>query len=706
MAGTEIVYKSYFYDDNGNYCTVHIKKAGYTGAETEVTPGGEPVIIKWVGETDDFTEHIKASECYIEFISDTSLQYLSLFIEPVKTFEVIIYRGIDPIWNGWVNPEFYSEPFIHAPYPTSIHCTDGLAELKNIPFPIPGYTSSDFKQTAMSYISTCLKQIGGDSTKDIYNAVNVITNTPTDGIVSARVMEYLYFDYRAMQDETGAMWSCWDVLNEILSAFNARLYQSGYQWWIERIGQKYTTFRVEVYSLGGMYKSTIAARDEQVALTAAGTGDVIRFENTPATLEVSPAYKSFDIEQDYSHKTNFLPSTSYTLFRLDDWSSDTALRFWNTTGTMNYEKDFDYNVLRIKDKFDNTSNYIYPDTINFHSEGISNINNLMVAWRNGIISLVISYECQRRYYGFQYGEEARADIYCYMSFSGNVYRLTNDNGATYSYTGQTIPLTDRELAGTFTVHNLNSVGRFVPTSDPSTPYLTCNLADTAEWVNTIVEFRQPPDEEAGNSQTYLTLDMRLFRLITNSTEAFLDSDGLLYRNMRVYWKTNTEDDYKRTITTNIDAKNIIAPDSYEVKFGNTPAPFISPAGKVLDGYGVINRHVMFDSAGKPVNDFGVVGDATVTSDLIDTVIVNDLTAMYRRPLCRLRGTILDETITSGSTAGLKFSSVLKDYDSRWYMPLSLAYYMRGVRWVGAWLEFYNEAGTGEFSDDFSNDFFI
>ena len=706
MAGTEIVYKGYFKDDNGNDCAVYIKKDSYAGAETEVTMGAEPVVIKWVGDTDDKTEHIKASECYLEFVTETSMQFLSLFLEPVKTYRVEIYRGVDPIWNGFVNPEYYSEPFIHTPYITTIHCTDGLADLKNTPFPIPGYTSSDFKQTVISYISTCLEQIGGDSTLDIYNAVNVICNTPTDGIVSARIMEYLYIDYRSIQDETGAFWSCYDVLNEIMAAFNARLYQSGYQWWIERIDQKHDTFRVEVYDLSGMYKSTIAARDEQVALTSITPAKVIRFVNTPAQLEINPAYKSFDIEQDYQHRTNFINSTSYTTFRPDDWASDTSLRFWTVNGTVNYEKDFEYNVLRIKDRFTDVGNFLYNDAINFQNEGVSNINNLMVGWRNGIIALVISFDVQKRFYGVQDGETATANIYCYMSFSGNVYRLTNDSGSTYNILGQQLPLNDTRTAGTFTMHNVNNIGRFVEAADPSTPYITTDLKDTSEWVTTIVEFKRPPSDEDGNTQTYLTLQMRLFSLATNSADTFLDSDGVLYRNMRVYWKRNMEDDYMRTIETDIDEANIVVPDAYQVKFGNTPAPFISPAGKVNDGYSLINRHVFFDSAGKPVNDFGVVGDATVTSDLIDKIIVDDLTATYRRPLCRLRGTILDETIASGSTAGLKFSSVLKDYNNRWYAPLSLAYYMRGVQWEGNWLEFWNETGTGEFSDDFSEDFFI
>src|SRR5665648_328271 len=99
----DIVYKMFFDEYNGAECTVYIKKTGYAGAETQVDGGPEPCIIKMPAEGDSKFVHIKSTECVLQLVSTSSLQYLSLFTSPVKTYYVEVKRGTELIWLSLIH---------------------------------------------------------------------------------------------------------------------------------------------------------------------------------------------------------------------------------------------------------------------------------------------------------------------------------------------------------------------------------------------------------------------------------------------------------------------------------------------------------------------------------------------------------------------------------------------------------------------------
>lgn len=703
MAGTYIVYDGYFKDDNDNDCKVYIKKAGYEGAETEVTMGDNPVIIKWVGSDDDKFAHIKSKEAYIEFESTTPLMFLSMFTEPAKTYEVEIYRGSTLVFVGFVNPEYYTEPFEPGPHIVTIHAIDGLAELKNINLSIPGYTDGDWRQTIIYYVHSCLSQIGYEFTNMDYEvAISLVANTTTDGLISARLFEYLYFDYRSLQDDDGEFLSCYDVLDEICATFNARLYQNGDAWRIERLDQKYDDFRLELYDDSGTYSSTTAAQNEEVVLTShKGRGSDIRFIRG-ASLEVQPAYKKYSVVQDYGKRENILNTTSWgKMFTWNDWTDASTLRFWSTFGTMDYvyspskfQDDDGYEALRIKGIYTSGSNYIFSTGGSMVYTGVDNLDNLIYGWANGDVSLVLSYEVRKSFNARREINNFLANLQLWANFSGTFYRAKNEEGNYVNILGQQ---TDTRTGLTIKSYNKNSAGSFTPEVNADT--IIIDLADTNDWENVLIEFKAPPDDEV-KTQSSLIFTVRLFPCATNlSAGDVTDDDGLLYRNLKLFFKSNLGDGTRSNNRT-IDEDNILEPDNYEYKFGDTPSP-IQITGR-NDAYGATHKHVIYDSGGIFVNRFAYAGATPPFGDtLYETVLPTDLNVTYRRPQFKLKGTVIDTT-----TPVMDFTTCLKDYNSRWYIPLSMSHDMRRVTYEGEWLQIWDESGTGEFNDDFSKDFFI
>jgi hypothetical protein len=102
--------------------------------------------------------------------------------------------------------------------------------------------------------------------------------------------------------------------------------------------------------------------------------------------------------------------------------------------------------------------------------------------------------------------------------------------------------------------------------------------------------------------------------------------------------------------------------------------------------------------------FGKGAGGSPTFNLVFSVLANDLELAYRIPKFKLRGTIIDTTY-GDSTGGVDFRTILKDYDDRYYYPTGLSYNVKESTVSGEWVQMYDGSGTtGEFNDDFSDDF--
>lgn len=108
---------------------IDVEKDGYTGAITERPLGAHPLLRM------DKGDHIRGTS--LEFTAECQVEseFLELYTSSATEYRVRLYTaGGSPMWSGFVTPEVYSEPDIAPPYDVSILATDGLGELKYIPF--------------------------------------------------------------------------------------------------------------------------------------------------------------------------------------------------------------------------------------------------------------------------------------------------------------------------------------------------------------------------------------------------------------------------------------------------------------------------------------------------------------------------------------------------------------------------------------------
>jgi hypothetical protein len=131
-------YGSFYGFYNGVQYEIEINEKDYSGGWEYIEWGGDPdpIIDRIRGSREDVGRVIFGRE--IEFIihppSDDLGKFNHLIYSRYKDFEVIIKKGGSEIFRGWLLPENIEKDFVDTPYEIKLSATDGLAQLKDVPW--------------------------------------------------------------------------------------------------------------------------------------------------------------------------------------------------------------------------------------------------------------------------------------------------------------------------------------------------------------------------------------------------------------------------------------------------------------------------------------------------------------------------------------------------------------------------------------------
>ena len=103
---------------------IYIQKDGYEGDVIQRPLGRAPLLRKKKNGPICGTSLEIYAECQVDG------EFSELYTSNPKEFLVLLTRGNDTIWSGFVSTELYSEPSVAPPYDVQIVATDGLGELK------------------------------------------------------------------------------------------------------------------------------------------------------------------------------------------------------------------------------------------------------------------------------------------------------------------------------------------------------------------------------------------------------------------------------------------------------------------------------------------------------------------------------------------------------------------------------------------------
>ena len=130
------------------------------------------------------------------------------------------------LWQGFLLPEEYAEPYVTGTFFINFTATDGLGRLRGHILDTSFYRA---RQSVMKVIADCLKKTGLDLEIWVDPAIH---NELADGR-----WEEIYVDAQEWTKNETPL-NCYDILSGIMQEIGCTLYQQNNKWWIEAITKR------------------------------------------------------------------------------------------------------------------------------------------------------------------------------------------------------------------------------------------------------------------------------------------------------------------------------------------------------------------------------------------------------------------------------------------------------------------------------------
>ena len=296
MASYGIIYRYIFSSRQGYTVEVNIAKKDYAGGITTRALGRAPLLRR------DNNGNISGTslELYVE--ASVQGEYEQFYTSSADEFKVLLYRNGVQLWTGFVTPELYSEPDMPVPYDVRVIATDGLGELKRHDYELEG------THTLREHLAYMLGKTGMERDIWMSSALNVFTSEV--GYSSDSLLEGVTV---SLDHEIGE--SCYDVLQNLLTAFNMGITMYNNFWYVYR-----ETDFVNLISDSGLKASLNFATIRQLPIVPFGS--MANNKWWPIgymSSAIVPARKSINLTAPYNYKEN--------LFKDDQWAKTTGASY-------------------------------------------------------------------------------------------------------------------------------------------------------------------------------------------------------------------------------------------------------------------------------------------------------------------------------------------------------------------------------------------
>ncbi len=227
----------------GNLWKINIYASGFVGASTAVSASSNPLTL--VYNKQDLITPVCGSDLLIGLLSTTNGQYIEFATAAPLAYYVDVLKSTDQgvtyttFWSGVNTTDCYTEPYSSVPYDIKLKFNCGLGELQWHRYENPSTLISGLEQL-IAVVSNCLSFLPYQ--KNVREIINIREDTMVD---TSGLLEQLYMMdvvYTEMADD-GILHgiNCKQLLTNILTALNCRMYQSNNKWYIERIFERTTT---------------------------------------------------------------------------------------------------------------------------------------------------------------------------------------------------------------------------------------------------------------------------------------------------------------------------------------------------------------------------------------------------------------------------------------------------------------------------------
>jgi hypothetical protein len=248
MANYGDKYRIDFNNIDGVRFRVMISQKEYTGAVYVLQGAASPFIINYRDTSESIYAPIKASEAVIRIVSQNGFDVLTVISEDDTEFKVTLssINGVEPtellqdLWVGFIDGFASQEELLDDPRVIQLKATDGIGLLKNQEFRDEAGDILYDKYDLIDIIYQCIYKTG---VHDL--PLNVQVNVFAEGMLdpdqdpandpfAQTVVHTRSFVKKPQEYE-----NCYNILEAIMKAFNATLFQADGYWHIIRFPERW-----------------------------------------------------------------------------------------------------------------------------------------------------------------------------------------------------------------------------------------------------------------------------------------------------------------------------------------------------------------------------------------------------------------------------------------------------------------------------------
>jgi len=222
---------------SGHTFTAEIWEDNYSGAVYQINTYTNPFVLECNASSDDPFQPILPTTFTIQAdMTDFVGPFPDFLTTNDRKYHVKFYAEGTTylLWQGFILMDNLTLPFTTGRRIITIICIDGLGLLKSCTY---NFTSanSNTGETLIQIIRNCLNAIGLPDGYKINSAINYYTTAQSTSLSYLR-QTYIIPDNWTNNDFTYK--TCYDILEKILVAHGAQLYQSNGQWWVTSVNER------------------------------------------------------------------------------------------------------------------------------------------------------------------------------------------------------------------------------------------------------------------------------------------------------------------------------------------------------------------------------------------------------------------------------------------------------------------------------------
>lgn len=297
---------------SGTISYLYLLEDGYVGSIIEYPALG--LQLQYIPKSDDVFEPIMASQLNITIdITDNPSLMPDFTTLNDRKYLVKLYNDSTLEWQGWAISDSVNISYTTGRQELNFNAVDGLGILEKIDFPLSTSIYLVDIKKCISYVIEALNQIGFPSNMNVISGIsyfaegmtNRTTNTASDPLNQS------YLRLTTFIGDNGTVFSCLDVLSEILKGFGARLFQTEGKWYIITPNQfAQSSYYFTEYNPSGtvVTSGTKSLLGNIEAYTGNTSG--IYFVDNSQTKILRKGYNKIKYEKDIDYPNNYLTNAN------------------------------------------------------------------------------------------------------------------------------------------------------------------------------------------------------------------------------------------------------------------------------------------------------------------------------------------------------------------------------------------------------------